>query len=268
VAEIFDGLTAREWGIKKGNLAVMVHTGSVELGHAVGSHFKEAAKKLFPIGTKHPENGFFPISAESPLAEAYLEAMSNAANFAFANRLFLGLMAVRACSEVLGRSIQARLVYDAPHNLIWKQGDTYLHRKGACPALGPDVLSPYPHTGCPVIIPGSMGSSSYLLAGKGNLEALQSACHGAGRGLSRGQARNVEDKKYEETFCRLRVVTPVDPKAADIRARRDILEKYHDSLKEEAPYAYKAIQPVIQTVVDSGIASKVVRLSPLMTVKG
>ena len=97
--------------------------------------------------------------------------------------LVLGLMTVRVLSEVLGREVSARLVYDAPHNLIWpddRNADLHLHRKGACPALGADATlaaSPFRFTGHPVIIPGSMGAASYLLAGTGNDAALCSACH-------------------------------------------------------------------------------------------
>jgi tRNA-splicing ligase RtcB (3'-phosphate/5'-hydroxy nucleic acid ligase) len=121
--------------------------------------------------------------------------MHNASNFAFGNRLFLGLMVVRVLSEVLGRPVEAHLIYDAPHNLIWANqtsDDSYTHRKGACPAAGPDPVSagPFRVTGHPVIIPGSMGATSCLLAGLGNDRSLHSACHGAGSRLSRGSGHS------------------------------------------------------------------------------
>ncbi|MBL0220220.1 MAG: RtcB family protein [Myxococcales bacterium] len=100
-----------------------------------------------------------------------------------------------------------------------------LHRKGACPALGGDpglAGSPFRYTGDPVIIPGSMGAASYLLAGTCNDAALCSACHGAGRSLSRGKSRHVDDRTYETTFEQLRVVTPIDPTAPEVRLRRDV----------------------------------------------
>lgn len=219
-------------------------------------------------------HGFYAIPTRGPhgaLGAAYLDAMHNAANFAFANRLFLGLMAIRVLSEVLGREVGARLIYDAPHNLIWDDGDVHLHRKGACPALGGDpslAASPFQFTGHPVIIPGSMGAASYLLAGEGNLAALCSACHGAGRSLSRGKSRHVDERTYRDTFDRLRVVAPIDPTAPDVRLRRDVLAEYHDRLKEEAPYAYKDITPVVQTVEEARVARRIARLSPLLTIKG
>jgi tRNA-splicing ligase RtcB len=119
-----------------------------------------------------------------------------------------------------------------------------------------------------VIIPGSMGAASYLLAGDGNPEALCSACHGAGRSLTRGQATHVEESVYKAALQPLRVVTPIDPNSASIRLRRDILAKHHSRLMEEAPYAYKPITPVVQTVEDAGVARRVARLWPLLTVKG
>lgn len=276
VEEICDGATAHAFGLSLDQVTIMAHSGSVGLGHMVGGHFHNQAKSLYPAKMPHPAHGFYVLPTAGPLAkeaEAYLDAMRNAANFAFANRLFLGLMAVRALSEVLGREVMARLLYDAPHNLIWEPedgGDRYLHRKGACPALGADGFreNPFGYTGHPVIIPGSMGDSSYVLAGEGNEEALMSACHGAGRSLSRGKATHVDKARYEEALSPLHVVTPIDPESPQVRSRRDILQKYHQRLQEEAPYAYKPITPVVKTVEEAGIARRVARLWPLITVKG
>ena len=275
VDEILDGATAHAWGVSPGTIAIMAHSGSVGLGYPVGGHFLDRARSIYPKEMKHPDHGFYVIPTRGPhaaLAESYLDAMRNAANFAFGNRLMLGLMATRVLSEALGRDIGARLIYDAPHNLIWDSGDdVHLHRKGACPALGGDptlAASPFRFTGHPVIIPGSMGAASYLLAGEGNEAALCSACHGAGRNLSRGKSRHVDERTYRDTFERLRVVTPIDPTAPDIRLRRDVLAEYHDRLKEEAPYAYKDITPVVQTVEDAKVARRVARMWPLLTIKG
>ncbi len=277
IDEILDGATAHAWGVGAGSIAIMAHSGSVGLGHPVGGYFLDRARDLYPKELKHPEHGFYVIPTRGPhaaLGAKYLDAMRNAANFAFGNRLLLGLMTIRVLSEVLGREIEARLIYDAPHNLIWEDAygpNVHLHRKGACPAPGPDptlTASPFRFTGHPVIIPGSMGAASYLLAGAGNEAALCSACHGAGRSLSRGKSRHVDERKYNETFERLRVVTPIDPTAPEIRLRRDILAEYHDRLKEEAPYAYKDITPVVQTVEDAQIAKRVARMWPLLTIKG
>jgi len=277
IDEIVDGATAHAWGVTARSVAIMAHSGSVGLGHPVGGYFLDRARDIYPKELKHPEHGFYVIPTQGPhaaLAAKYLDAMRNAANFAFGNRLFLGLMTVRVLSDVLGRDVEARLIYDAPHNLIWENelgGGVHLHRKGACPAAGPDAslaASPFRFTGHPVIIPGSMGAASYLLAGEGNSAALCSACHGAGRSLSRGKSRHVDERTFKDTFERLRVVTPIDPTAPEVRLRRDVLAEYHDRLKEEAPYAYKDITPVVQTVEEAHVARRVARMWPLLTIKG
>ena len=270
------GAPAREWGLRRGAVTIMAHSGSVGLGHAVGGFFDERARSIFPARLARPEHGFWPLPARGPhaaLAARYLDSMRNAANFAFGNRLFLGLMAMRVLGEVLGREVHARLVYDAPHNLVWDEErgpGLYLHRKGACPALGPapETTGPFRFTGHPVIIPGSMGAASYVLAGTGAEAALCSACHGAGRALSRGDSRRYDEGRAAEALGKLRVITPVDPRAPEVRLRRDVMAEYEGRLKEEAPYAYKDITPVIDTVEAAGVASRVARLWPLMTIKG
>ena len=275
VDEMIDGGTARSFGLTKNAVTIMAHSGSVGLGHMVGGHFAGRAHELYPKGVPHPKHGFYVLPARGPHAreaQVYLDAMRNAANFAFANRLFLGLMVVRALTETLGRPVSSRLVYDAPHNLIWEpegHGERYLHRKGATPASGPDAPgTPFSYTGHPVIIPGSMGDASYVLAGSGREDLLCSACHGAGRSLTRGRSTHVDEAVYKRAIEKLHVVTPLDPDSPSVRCRRDILAKYHQRMKEEAPYAYKPITPVVQSVEDAGIARRVVRLWPLVTVKG
>lgn len=268
VESILDGYAAMQWGISKGTLAIMIHAGSVGLGHAVGGHFMEEARRIFPTSVKAPRGGFHPLplrGKHSGLTTFYLQSMANAANFAFANRLFLGLMAIRAIEEATGYQISSKLVYDAPHNLIFQDGDVCLHRKGATPAEG---MKHGAYVGKPVIIPGSMGAASYLLSGQGNTALLESACHGAGRSLSRGKAAHVESKKFDNAVEKLRVVTPIDPESPRIKSRRDIMIKYRKRVMEEMPYAYKDIEPVIDSVEQAQIAKKVVRLAPLCTVKG
>jgi tRNA-splicing ligase RtcB len=260
VEEIFDGATAHGWGLKRGAITIMAHSGSVGIGHLAGAHFSDLARDAFPRALPRPNHGFYPLPALAQAGRRYLSAMGNAANFAFANRLFLGLMTVRALSEALGRTVGARLVYDAPHNLIWDEGDgRMIHRKGACPADGPSDDAEFP-SGHPVIIPGSMGASSYVLRGHGATASLCSACHGAGRLGPRQQGRRGSAAELEP----LRVVTKVDQR----RLRRDVRQDWERSLMEEAPSRYKDVTPVIDTVAAAGIAGKVARLWPLLTVKG
>jgi tRNA-splicing ligase RtcB len=275
VQEILDGITAHTWGVAKGKVTIMVHTGSVSLGHTVGNRFHDVAKEIYPKGLRHPDHGFYVLPTTGPFAEksvAYLRAMRMAANFAFSNRLFLGLMAVRAISEVLGREIEHSLVYDSPHNLIFDGAEDhrFIHRKGACPALGMQHMHAerFRYLGAPVIIPGSMGDASYLMAGLGNENLLCSACHGAGRSITRGAARLVSDEEYRRVMQPIRVITNIDPDSPQVRSRPDILAEYHARVREEAPNAYKPITPVIESVETASIARKVARLWPLMTVKG
>ncbi|MCI4665982.1 MAG: RtcB family protein [Neomegalonema sp.] len=264
VDEIADGATARDWGVAKGHIAIMAHSGSVGIGQIIGKRFTDLARRRYPNGVKHPEHGFFMLPAEDPDGRAYLAAMGAAANFAFANRFFLALMTVRALSEALNREVEARPIYDAPHNLIWREGeDRYIHRKGACPAEGPetegqtDDAFPY---GRPVIVPGSMGSSSHLLRGTGHAGSLCSACHGAGRAKPRGQGRRGDAGELSQ----LRVVTKVAPE----QLRGDLRRKIESAMLEEAPSRYKAVGPVIDTIARAGVASPVAQLWPLLTVKG
>jgi tRNA-splicing ligase RtcB len=141
-----------------------------------------------------------------------------------------------------------------------------LHRKGATPAEGPK--NEYEWIGMPTIIPGSMGSASYLLSGLGNQDALNSACHGAGRIMPRGKASHIDDNVYDKETEHLRIVNSIDPKSPQLQMRKDILAKYKQRVKEEAPYAYKPITPVINSVERAGIARPVAKLMPLCTVKG
>ena len=280
VEAIEDNVRAHAWGIEPGDLTVMAHSGSVGLGRRVGQHFVRLAREHFPAGLSHPDNGFYPLAQEGPRAElfaAYIDAMRNAANFAFANRLFLGLMALRALSDVLGRRVEASLLYDAPHNLIWSErgdgeqgrsahGIRHVHRKGACPAYGPSLdagQDPFAYTGPPVIVPGSMGDASYLLAGEGNAHALCSACHGAGRKISRQMARH----EPAEAMAGLRVVTPIDLHGQMLREHREIRQRLMDRLREESPSSYKDVSPVVDTIDAAGIARKVARLTPWLTIK-
>lgn len=245
---------ARQWGLQHGCVAVMAHSGSVGLGHAVGNHFTDVARALFATTkARTPAHGFFPIPEGHEAFARYRSALFNAANFAFANRMFLARMMVRALETTLGRTVGCRLVYDAPHNLIWYGEGGHLHRKGACPA----------HLGDPVIVPGSMGDHSHVLEGNGHEGALSSACHGAGRVLSRTKVRHEGD-----ALAGIRVVTAVDLDDPAVRSRRDIVEAHLARIREEAPRAYKDVTPVVRTIDGAGIASRVARSSPILTVKG
>jgi tRNA-splicing ligase RtcB (3'-phosphate/5'-hydroxy nucleic acid ligase) len=274
VEKILDRRTAHAWGLRPGMVTVMVHSGCVSIGHLCGGYYRDAVRQIYPASLKHPANGLFPLpDGERQPARLFWDALHNAANFAFANRLFLGLMALAALRRACG-DVEFSLLYDAPHNFLWKESidgeEVVIHRKGACPARGLDAMegTPFAYYGEPVLIPGSMGASSFILAGQGNPASLSSASHGAGRTLSRGEALKGHDEEFRRFLERFRVVTPVDLRRQDVRQRREILEKKLEEIKQEAPFAYKGIGPVVETLTDAGIARPVAELTPLMTVKG
>lgn len=269
VAEVVDGPTAWAWGLRPGALAVMVHAGSLGFGHVAAARGKTAAATAGASargergGAARPAAGAArgrAVLPDGPEQDAYVRALRNAANVAWANRFALTAMAVGAIADVLGTRPRWVTVGDAPHNLIWREGDRWRHRKGACPAEAP-AAGPFAYTGEPVLIPGSMGDSSWVLAGTGAEAALCSTSHGAGRVLARGRAARTRDDAAD---ARLRVVTPIDPTLA----RRDVRAEHDRRVREEAPRAYKPIGPVVDAVVAAGAARRVARLEPLLTVKG
>ena len=276
VARILDGTTAHAWGLKVGMVTVMVHTGSVAIGHLSGSHYRDVVRRIFPRAVKHPSNGILVLPDSERFAKesaVFWDSLHNAANFAFANRMMLALIALDALNAECGDN-DSELLYDAPHNLVWRDqldGEAvFVHRKGACPARGMQQLehTPFAFYGEPVLVPGSMGASSFILAGRGNPDSLWSASHGAGRRLSRGEALKGDDAAFAQFLKDFRVVTPVDFRRSDVQQRRDIVEKKLEDIKKEAPFAYKGIGPVVKTLEEAKIARPVAELKPLMTIKG
>jgi tRNA-splicing ligase RtcB len=257
-------------------VTVMVHTGSVSIGHLSGGHSRDVVREIYPKGLKQPGNGIFLLPDSQRYrqqADKFWDSIHNAGNFAFANRMFLAIMALEGLRRVCG-AVDFSLLYDAPHNFLWKDQvdgeDVVIHRKGACPARGFEAMAgtPFEYYGEPVLVPGSMGASSFILAGRGSCESLFSASHGAGRCLSRGDALQGNDEEFRQFLERFRVVTPVDLRRQDVKLRRDIVDKKLEAIKQEAPFAYKGIGPIIQTLTDTGIAHPVAELTPLMTMKG
>lgn len=275
VAEIYDGQTANAWQIKKGAIVVMLHAGSLTIGHHSGLLSRQICQNVYPAGLPHPENKIYPIPKTSPIPETWSRFWStcdNAANFGFANRLFLGFMIEDAFTNVLGEC-HMDLLYDAPHNYIWKKQingeDYYIHRKGACCARGCEEMqdTEFAYYGEPVMIPGSMGSSSYLLRGLGNPDSLWSASHGAGRKKSRGEAIKGNDQAFHQFMEQFHVITPIDPARTDLKGRIDILKKWEETIRAEAPYAYKDIDEVIAVHTTHNMAALVARMEPIFTVK-
>ncbi len=263
VVEVVDRATAYAWDVREGQVVATIHTGSRGLGRAVGAHYRDRARASHPAGLRHPamETYLLPTGgdpAEPTLGDRYLRAMGAAGNFAYANRFFLGLI-VRKNLRLQRPGATTRLLYDMPHNFVAverHQGRAVtVHRKGATRSFGPTAMSlagtVQASTGQPLIVPGSMGAASWLLAGvDGNEHALMSACHGAGRAKTRGRMGGLSDREFDASLQGTLLVYPG-------------LERP----KGEAPDAYKPIGPIIDSVVAAGLARLVARLRPLLTCK-
>jgi tRNA-splicing ligase RtcB len=243
VEKVENRALAYAWGVREGQLAFMVHSGSRHVGKYIGGMWRDKAKAAWQKGLKYPESQIFPLSTSShpELVAGYLQAEATAANYGFINRLLLAELLRLRLREVYG-DVAAPLVYDLPHNITLSKGQNWITRKGACPA----------DTGQPVIIPGSMGDFSYLMVGKGNAAFCHSASHGAGRMRSRF---DLNRRGAAETEAELGL-TGVD--CITLRSERRI---------EEAPAAYKPIQSVIDVQVAAGMVDIVARLSPVLTFK-
>lgn len=234
---------AYQWGVREGQLAFMIHSGSRNVGKYIGGMWRDRAQSLWMESVKYPDSRLFPLSSTThPEAVTdYLQAEATAANYAFVNRLLLAELLRLRLRQVYG-DVEAPLVYDLPHNITLPEGQGWVTRKGACPA----------HVGQPVIIPGSMGAPSYLLVGLGNADWCCSASHGAGRLRSRFDLSRKGNRASEEELG----LAGVD--CITLREERRI---------EEAPAAYKPITPVIDAQVQAGLVQVVARMRPILTFK-
>lgn len=267
VKKILDHTATHKFGLKEGQIVIMAHSGSLSLGHQTKNYIIDVLKKIYPSNLAHPINNIYLLPYSEKFSNEFnkfIISMHNAANFAYCNRFFLTSMVTNVLNSLC--EMEFEVIYDAPHNLAWRDQNNFIHRKGATPANGPSEENDF--YGEPVIVPGSMGSSSYLLLGLGNEDVLCSACHGAGRKLSRGSSMKVSESELNKFLKEFRVITPIDHKNPSIKSRRDIIDKWKSELMQEAPWAYKDITPVIQTLNNANIARPVVELHPLMTVKG
>jgi tRNA-splicing ligase RtcB len=271
VDEIFDDGAARIMGLETGCLTVMIHCGSRGFGHQICTDsVKSFQKAVRKYGIRMPDRELVCAPLDSPEGEAYDAAMRAAANYAFANRQVLAQYAREAFAEALrGRARDSHLhqVYDIAHNMGKTENHVIagtkrrvcVHRKGATRAFGPgfEGLPPeYRSIGQPVLVPGSMGTASWVLVGtdKSMACALGSCCHGAGRTMSRRQAkRSINGSQLRREL---------EAEGVTIRAGS------MPGLAEEAPAAYKDVDAVVAAVVGAGIARKVARLRPVAVVKG
>ncbi len=266
VERVLEDETAQAYGLRADQVTVLIHSGSRGLGHQVCTDY---VKRMDVAMRRHeievPDRQLACAPASSPEGSAYLAAMAAAANFAWANRQSIADAVRGAIARVLGKAAaeETRQVYDVAHNVAKVESydgrELLVHRKGATrafPAGSDEIPEPYRTVGQPVFIPGSMGTASYVLAGEpGSLElAFGSTCHGAGRSLSRTGAR----KRIAGADLR-----------RELEARGIVVRSpSNKGLAEEAPFAYKDVDRVVDIVARAGLARPVVRLTPLGVVKG
>jgi tRNA-splicing ligase RtcB len=265
VERVFDARVARAFGLVEGQVAVMIHSGSRGLGHQVCSdHVDRMLKAMQRYGVQVPDRQLASVPVRSPEGEAYLTAMTAAANFGRANRQVMSAAVRDAFAAVLGDP-DLRLVYDVSHNLAkleehevdGRPRTLCVHRKGATlalPAGHPDLPDEYREVGQPVLVPGSMGTPSYVLVGEPTGEAFHSTCHGSGRVMSRHQAMKRDTGQ-----------------ALTERLRRQgihVVTRAVRALPEEMPEAYKDVDAVVATCEGAGLSRPVARLRPMGVLKG
>lgn len=268
VEDIFDADTASAFGLEKDRVTIMIHCGSRGLGHQVCSDYLDSLTSVQKKhGVKMPDKDFVCAPFNSKEGQDYFAAMAAAANYAWANRQMITHFVRQAWEKVLGgQNTSLEVVYDVAHNIIKKeeydiQGkkeEVAVHRKGATrafPSGDPRIPSSYQQVGQPVLIPGSMGTYSYILAGEeSGSQSFYSTSHGAGRVMSRRQARKrfrgeEEKKKLKDKGILLRSGSK-------------------KGVAEEAPGVYKDINNVVDVVEKAGLSRRVAKLKPVAVIKG
>ena len=267
VADVYDEDVARTFGLERGDVLATIHCGSRGLGHQIGTEYlRSMALAARDYGIRLPDRELACAPIDSPLGRRYLGAMRAAINCALANRAIVTALTRRAFARVLPRA-HLKLLYDVSHNTCKVEEHVvddaprqlYVHRKGATRAFGvghaelpPDLR----RVGQPVLIGGSMGTESYVLAGTATAETLSfsSSCHGAGRAMSRHQAKR--------TWHGHQVISDL--------ARHGIVIRSHSfrGVAEEAPLAYKDVSQVVDAAHSAGLSKKIARLKPVICIKG
>lgn len=271
IEEVFDKDLTSVFGLKQGNLSVMIHSGSRGFGHQICSDYvnilmKAAEREKVFI----PRRGLAAAPIGSPEGQDYFAAMSAAVNFAFANRQLMTHDIREAFGETFGKDpkkdLEMLLVYDVAHNIAKIEDfegekpayrrQVLIHRKGATrafPAGHPELTEKYKATGHPAIVPGSMGTASYVMVGTEKArQSWYSINHGSGRAMSRKEAsRTIREEEFKESMGEILY------NARDWRL-----------LVDEAPLAYKNIIEVVETLVEAGLARKVCKMRPLAVIKG
>jgi len=271
VEEIYNAAAAETFGLVQGNVCVMLHSGSRGFGYQVcDDYIRDMGRAVSKYNINIPDRQLASAPVKSSEGEAYFAAMACAANYAWANRQCLMHWTRMAFEKALGMSpavLNMRLVYDVCHNIAklelhevdGEKKQVCVHRKGATRAFPPghiDLPEAYRPVGQPVLIPGDMGTNSYVLVGTdlAMKETFGSTCHGAGRLRSRSQSKRMTDAS--------RVISDLRKKGILVMARGK------KTIAEEAPNAYKDIDRVVNVVHNAGISKKVAKLRPMCVIKG
>jgi len=268
VEKILEPEIAEAFGLHVNQVVVLIHCGSRGLGHQVCTDFLKVMNEAMPrYSISLPDRQLACVPLRSPEAKECLAAMAAAANFAWANRQAITHFTRGAFRRICGDSAQLRVVYDVAHNMAKREHhrvegedrEVVVHRKGATrsfPAGSPELPVAYKDAGQPVLIPGSMGTASWVLVGTDRAmeETFGTVCHGAGRAMSRTAAKRgrdvrTETKKLQDLGIILRSET-------------------RDGILEEIPEAYKDVDAVVDVVHNAGLARKVARLRPMGVIKG
>jgi tRNA-splicing ligase RtcB len=267
IVEIYDSKAADRFRLRQGEVVVSIHCGSRGLGHQIGTEFLKRMVIAAPgYGIELPDRELACAPIHSPVGQAYLGAMRAAVNCALANRQVITHLTRKVFADVLPGT-HLSLIYDVSHNTCKEEWHTvdgrsrrlYVHRKGATRAFGPghpSLPGELRDIGQPVLIGGSMGTASYILVGteEGMTRAFSSACHGAGRAMSRHQAtRQWHGRALVDELA-----------SQGILIRSPSLR----GVAEEAPGAYKDVGAVVEVADRAGLARKVAKLKPLACIKG
>ena len=274
VAEIYDAEAAAAYGLRVGEVTLMIHSGSRGLGHQICDEtLHDLSRTYARFGADYaalPDRQLACAPIASDAGQRYLGVMRAAANFAWANRQVMTGLAVRAVADALQigeAEVGAQLLYDVCHNIAkledhWVEGESrrvLVHRKGATRAFGPNdprVPEAYRALGQPVLIPGDMGRYSFVLAGNAGAmtSTFGSSCHGAGRLLSRTAAlKQARGRRIEEELAARGI---------------EVMAKGYRTLGEEMSEAYKDVEDVVDVIEGAGVSRKVAKLVPLGVIKG
>ncbi|HEV2907317.1 MAG TPA: RtcB family protein, partial [Actinomycetota bacterium] len=271
VEEVFEQHPANAMGLFPGQVCLMLHSGSRGVGHQICTDYLKVVDRLTnSLGIQVPDRQLACVPVEHEAARDYFGAMYAAANYARANRHVLAQAVRESFESVLERSdrdMGLALVYDVAHNLAkieehevdGRRRSLCVHRKGATRAFGPGhpaLPDRYRAIGQPVIIPGSMGTASYVLVGteESVWRSFSSTCHGAGRAMSRTKAKKVMSGQDLKKNLEGQGIT--------------LAASQWKMLAEEAPYAYKDVSQVVDACEGAGLSKKVARLRPVGVVKG